>query len=137
MQPQKVSFPIEIANAVTHGFGVLVGLACLPLVTAIATRVESVPAAVGVVIYGFSFLMLFTFSTLYHAATVPVVKHTFKVIDHISIYFLIAGTYTPFILIYLLDAFGILMLSVLWALAFLGIAFKIFSAALHRINLPG
>jgi len=126
------SFPIEIANAVTHGFGVLVGLSSLPLVTAIAMRSESVPAVVGAVIYGFSFLMLFTFSMLYHAATNPVVKHMFKVMDHISIYFLIAGTYTPFLLIYLLNALGITLLSVLWSLAFIGIAFKIFSAGKFR-----
>ena len=70
--------------------------------------------------------MLFVFSTLYHGFQHPQVKRVLEIFDHISIYFLIAGTYTPFILIYLLNSFGITLLSVLWSLTVLGIFFKIF-----------
>src|SRR4029079_19626116 len=70
-------------------------------------------------------LLLFTSSTVYHFAQEPGVKQVFKVLDHISIYFLIAGTYTPFLLIYMNNEFGITILSVLWGLTVLGIFFKI------------
>ena len=81
---------------------------------------------VGASVYGYCFLMLFTFSTLYHSFQQPQVKKVLEVFDHISIYFLIAGTYTPFLLIYLNDSFGITLLCVLWGLTIAGIVFKIF-----------
>jgi hemolysin III len=65
-------------------------------------------------IYGFCFLLLFTASTIYHITQEPALKRVFKIFDHISIYFLIAGTYTPFLLVYMNNAFGITLLSVLW-----------------------
>jgi hemolysin III len=90
---------IEMANAITHGFGVLIGIASLPVVTAISTKVDKPSAIVAAAIYAFSFIMLFVFSTLYHATTQPEAKRVLKILDHISIYFLIAGTYTPFLFI--------------------------------------
>ncbi|MBS1656263.1 MAG: hemolysin III family protein, partial [Bacteroidetes bacterium] len=81
---------------------------------------------VGASVYGFCFLMLFTFSTLYHGFQQQRVKEVLQVFDHISIYFLIAGTYTPFLLIYMFNAFGITLLCVLWGLTVIGILFKIF-----------
>ncbi len=119
---------IEMANAITHGFGVLIGIASLPVVTAISTKVDKPSAIVAAAIYAFSFIMLFVFSTLYHATTQPEAKRVLKILDHISIYFLIAGTYTPFLLIYMLNGFGITLLSILWGLSFIGIIFKIFFA---------
>jgi hemolysin III len=117
-----------MANAITHGFGVLIGIASLPVVTAISTKVDKPSAIVAAAIYAFSFIMLFVFSTLYHATTQPEAKRVLKILDHISIYFLIAGTYTPFLLIYMLNGFGITLLSILWGLSFIGIIFKIFFA---------
>src|SRR5450432_1371420 len=70
--------------------------------------------------------MLFTFSTTYHGFQQPQVKRVLEIFDHISIYFLISGTYTPFLLIYLNNSFGITLLSVLWGLTVLGVFFKIF-----------
>src|SRR5690554_752713 len=96
---------VEMANAITHGFGILFGIASLPVVAAISTKVDKPSAIVAAAIYAFSFIMLFTFSTLYHATVQPEVKRVLKVLDHISIYFLIAGTYTPFLLIYMLNSF--------------------------------
>ena len=119
---------IEMANVITHGFGVLIGIASLPVVTAISTKVDKPSAIVAAAIYAFSFIMLFVFSTLYHATTQPEAKRVLKILDHISIYFLIAGTYTPFLLIYMLNGFGITLLSILWGLSFIGFIFKIFFA---------
>jgi hemolysin III len=109
-----------------HGFGILFGLVSIPILTALAARTTNVTAIVGASVYGFCFLMLFTFSTLYHSFQQSQVKRTLEIFDHISIYFLIAGTYTPFLLIYLNDTCGITLLVILWTLTLLGITFKIF-----------
>jgi hemolysin III len=70
--------------------------------------------------------MVFTFSTLYHGFQQEKVKRTFKILDHISIYFLIAGTYTPLLLIYHRNTFGMSLLIILWTLTLAGSVFKIF-----------
>lgn len=126
------TLPIEMANALTHGFGIIIGLALLPVTTAVSMQAR-ISAVVACAIYAFSFLMLFIFSTLYHSVQEPSTKRVLKKIDHISIYFLIAGTYTPFLLIYLLNAFGISLLSVLWGLTIVGIVFKILFAGRFKL----
>ncbi|WEK17758.1 MAG: hemolysin III family protein [Candidatus Pedobacter colombiensis] len=115
----------ELINGLIHGIGVLFGISGLPVLVGIATAHNNVPAIVGAGIYGFCFLMLFTCSTVYHLAIELRVKRLFEILDHISIYFLIAGTYTPFLLIYMDNTFGITLLSVLWGLTLLGAFFKI------------
>jgi len=115
----------EIVNGLIHGFGMLFGIAGLPVLTGIATAHGNIPGIVGSGIYGFCFLLLFTNSTIFHITTEPEIKRIFKIFDHISIYFLIAGTYTPFLLVYMDNAFGISLLSVLWGLTIIGVFFKI------------
>ncbi len=126
MTEQHSNLRLEIANSITHGIGIIFGIAALPVLSAIAANKDHTVAVVGAAIYGFSFILLFTFSTLYHAFQNPKVKSVLHVFDHISIYFLIAGTYTPFLLNYMLNTTGIVMLSVLWGLTLIGISFKIF-----------
>lgn len=116
----------EVVHSLIHAFGILFGIISIPILTALAANNANVPGIVGASIYGFSFLMLFSFSTLYHGIQQPQTKRVLEILDHISIYFLIAGTYTPFLLIYLNNAFGITLLSVLWGLTILGIFFKVF-----------
>lgn len=116
----------EIANAITHGIGILFGIAGIPLLSAIGAKTGNIPGVVGATIYAFCFLMLFSSSTLYHSTLNMDAKRILRKLDHISIYFLIAGTYTPFLLMYMLDPFGITLLSIQWSLALLGIFFKIF-----------
>ena len=123
---QMTSFKQELANSLTHGFGVLFGIVGIPVLIATAATQGNVPGLVGAAIFGFSFLMVYGFSTLYHSVGHPPLKRVLRILDHISIYFLIAGSYTPFILSYMLDPTGITLLSVLWGLALLGIAFKVF-----------
>ena len=127
-KPGNTSFSIqqEIVHSTIHGFGILFGIISIPILTALAAKNANVPAIVGASIYGFTFLMLFTFSTTYHGFQQPQVKKVLEIFDHISIYFLIAGTYTPFILIYLRNPFGNMLLILLWSLTVLGIFFKIF-----------
>ncbi|MCL2608547.1 MAG: hemolysin III family protein [Treponema sp.] len=119
-------FREEMANAITHGIGILFCIASLPVVTAIGANTGNIPGIIGATIYAFSFLMLFTFSTLYHSTQHRYAKSVLRICDHISIYILIAGTYTPFLLIYMPDGFGITLLAVQWSLVLLGIIFKIF-----------
>lgn len=116
----------EVVHSIIHAFGILFGIISIPILTALAAKNSNVPGIVGASIYGFCFLMLFSFSTMYHGFQQPQVKRVLEIFDHISIYFLIAGTYTPFLLIYLRNSFGITLLSILWGLTILGIFFKIF-----------
>lgn len=126
-KPGQIGFTLkqEIVHSTIHGFGILFGIISIPILTALAAKNANVPAIVGASIYGFTFLMLFTFSTTYHGFQQPQVKRVLEVFDHISIYFLIAGTYTPFLLIYLRNPFGNMLLIILWSLTLLGILFKI------------
>lgn len=114
----------ELLFALIHGVGVIFGISGLPVLTGIATSHHNTPGIIGAGIYGFSFLLLFTCSMVYHLAQEPVVKRLFEIFDHISIYFLIAGTYTPFLLVYMLNPFGITLLSILWGLTTVGVFFK-------------
>ncbi|MCW3092043.1 MAG: hemolysin [Ferruginibacter sp.] len=117
---------LEILNSILHGFGILFGIISMPILIANATKNNNLAGIAGSGIYGFCFLMLFTFSTLYHAFQQPKIKEILKILDHISIYFLIAGTYTPLILIFVYNSFGITLLIILWSLTVVGIFFKIF-----------
>lgn len=126
MSEEHSSLRLEIANSITHGIGILFGIAALPVLSALAVTKNHTVAVVGAAVFGFSFLLVFTFSTLYHAFQNPRVKKVLNIFDHISIYFLIAGTYTPFLLNYMMNATGITLLSVLWGLTILGIVFKLF-----------
>lgn len=114
----------EIVNGIIHGAGILFGIAALPMLTGIAATHNNTAGIVGAAIYSFCFLLLFTCSTVYHLSLEPSIKRLFLILDHISIYFLIAGTYTPFLLVYMNNAFGITLLSVLWGLTLAGILFK-------------
>lgn len=117
---------LELVNGIIHGFGIIFGIVGIPILIAFAIKSDNVSGVIGAAIYGFCFLQLFTFSTLYHSFQHAGAKRIFEILDHISIYFLISGTYTPFLLIYMYNAFGITLLSVLWSLTALGIIFKIF-----------
>lgn len=116
----------ELVNSILHGFGILFGIISIPILLTLAVKEDSTSKIVGTGVYGFSFLMVFTFSTLYHGFQHEKVKRAFKILDHISIYFLIAGTYTPLVLIYQHNSFGIGLLIALWSLTLLGTIFKIF-----------
>ena len=123
---QETELREEMVNAVTHGVGVLFGLVSVPLLILNACKSCGQFVIAGIAIYGFCFLMVFTFSSLFHLQKEGKSRHTFKILDHISIYFFIAGTYTPFILIFVNNAFGLTLLAILWLLALAGTIFKTF-----------
>ena len=116
----------EIANSVTHGIGVLLAIAGLVLLIVKAALGGAEPTHIAsAIVFGVTLILEYLASTLYHAIQVPAAKRVFRIIDHSSIYLLIAGSYTPFCLVTLADAGGIVMFVVVWALAFAGISFEI------------
>ncbi|MEW6990127.1 hemolysin III family protein [Colwelliaceae bacterium 6441] len=115
----------EIANAVSHGIGTLLSVAALTLLVFYAAQQQDITRVVSFSIYGTSLITLFLFSTLYHSMTHPSAKKLFKRLDHCAIYLLIAGTYTPLMLLTLNSSLGYPMLATVWLLAFSGIIFKV------------
>jgi hemolysin III len=124
--PCRPTLQQELAHSITHGFGFLFGIVSIPVLIVQAAQSTNPAALAGACIYGFCFLMLFTFSTLYHGVQHPLAKRVLEKLDHISIYFLIAGSYTPFILVFVNNPAGIALLVALWVLTVCGIVFKIY-----------
>jgi hemolysin III len=114
----------EIANAVTHGIGGGLSIAGLSVLLTMAILYGDVWHVVSSAIYGATLIILYLASTLYHGIYHTATKRIFKVIDHASIYLLIAGTYTPFTLVSLREnsEWGWVLFSVIWILAFIGVA---------------
>lgn len=117
----------EIANSITHGIGVALGIAALVVMVVKAAVDGAHPASLAsAIIFGVALILEYLASTLYHAIAVPAAKRVFRVIDHSCIYLLIAGTYTPFCLITLADAGGIPLCIAVWAIAIAGVLFEAF-----------
>jgi hemolysin III len=114
----------EIANAVTHGIGLLLSIAALPILVVVASGRHVPVMVVGMVVFASSLIALYAASTMYHALPASKAKQVFRVIDHAAIYLLIAGTYTPFTLGVLRGAWGWSLFGVIWTLALLGVLFK-------------
>ena len=118
-----VYYPLkeEILCAVTHGIGALFGIyALVRMVVLSATRGDAW-AVVASAIYGASLIILYTISTLSHALTARAAKKVFRILDHATIFLLIAGTYTPVTLITLQGGWGWSIFGIQWGLAALGI----------------
>lgn len=116
----------ELANAITHGIGVVLAvgatvvLATRAIVEAEAWKIVTYP------VFGLSMILLYTASSLYHSHPDPEARRRLKVFDHMSIYYLIAGTYTPVALVGLGGAWGWAIFGVIWILAIAGTVFKTF-----------
>lgn len=116
----------EIANSITHGIGALLSIAGLVLLIVFALRSgESLKLASGI-IFGVSLILEYLASTMYHAIQHPKAKAVLRVIDHSSIYLLIAGSYTPFLFIPLRDHGGIPLMFIIWGVALIGIVVEAF-----------
>jgi hemolysin III len=114
----------EQLNAWTHGIGAALGI--IGLVLLLLYSDSSTKEIFSVTVYGVSIIILFLASTLYHAIQNESKKHIFRVIDHISIYLLIARSYTPVTLILLSDSRGWLLFGLVWGIAAFGIILKLF-----------
>jgi len=114
----------EIANSISHGIGAAVSVGALATLVVLAASRGTVWHIVSFSIYGTTLVLLYLSSTLYHALPGPRVKRVFRVFDHASIYLLIAGTYTPFMLVNLRGPWGWSLFAVVWTLAVAGVVFK-------------
>jgi hemolysin III len=119
-----VSIGEEIANSITHGLGFLLSVAGLCVLVVMAVLRGTAWHVVACSIYGSTLVFLYLSSTLYHAIQAPRAKNIFRVIDHSAIYLLIAGTYTPFLLITLRGPLGWTLFGLQWGMAICGILFK-------------
>lgn len=123
----------EIANSISHGVGCLFGI--IGLVLLLTQAIESRAGALAITsysLYGGSMILLFLASTLYHAIPHQRAKYWLKKLDHSAIYLLIAGTYTPFLLVGLKSPLAHGLMVVIWSLALVGIVFKL--AFAHRFE---
>ena len=114
----------EQLNAISHGVGAIaasVGLIFLLM------RVDGIYGQLSCLVYGVSMISMFLSSTLYHAAKKPNVKALLKIIDHSAIYLLIAGTYTPLMVLAIGGWVGLTGMVIVWSIALIGIVFKIFA----------
>lgn len=116
----------EIANSITHGIGTLLSIAGLVVLVYLAAIQGDPWRIVSLSIFGSTLILLYLASTLYHSFRKQNIKHFFKTLDHSSIYLLIAGTYTPFMLVSLRGPWGWSIFGTIWGLAIAGIIFKIF-----------
>jgi len=115
----------EVANVVTHGLGLVLTLIAMPFLIYRAFYQESSVLLMGVCVFALSMFLVYLSSTLYHGIQEPKTKHRFRIMDHICIYYLIAGTYTPFMLTFLQNSAGNSVLFVVWLCAFFGTIFKL------------
>jgi len=114
----------EIWHAVTHGIGFIFSIAALALLISFATLSGSAVHITAAAIYGTALIVMYGSSTLYHAITDQKIKHLFQKFDHSAIYFLIAGTYTPIMLITIGNTIGWTLFTIEWVIAIIGIALK-------------
>lgn len=130
---QGYSLAEEIANSISHGIGCIFGIVGLVLLLtqAVEMRADTI-AITSYSLYGGSMILLFLASTLYHAIPHQKAKYWLKKFDHCAIYLLIAGTYTPFLLVGLKSPLAQGLMVVIWSLALAGIIFKLTIA--HRFK---
>ncbi|MBD0822911.1 PAQR family membrane homeostasis protein TrhA [Aestuariibaculum marinum] len=122
----RIQTPIEEKqNATSHAIGAIFGVIALVLLIVFNTN-KTPYSLFSVVVYGISIIVLFSASTLYHAVTHEKNKHYFRIVDHIGIYLLIAGTYTPVLLISLTKSLGWPLFWIVWGIAAFGVVLKIF-----------
>jgi len=120
----RYSLGEEIANSVTHGVGVVLAIAGLAVLTAYAARNGNAWHVVASAIFGATLIFCFTTSTLYHSIPMERVKRVLRTLDHSAIFLLIAGTYTPFMLLGVPGPWGWSILGAVWGLAVTGIVLK-------------
>jgi hemolysin III len=116
----------ELANALTHGAGLVASAAGAAVLIVLAALHGDAWKIVGSAVFSATLVLLYTASTLYHAARTPKARARLQVFDHCAIYLLIAGTYTPFTLVGLRGGWGWSLFGVIWGLAVAGVVFKLF-----------
>ena len=115
----------EVANSLTHGLGLVASVAAFPALLVAASARGDPLHRLSAVVFGATLVLCYLASTLYHAVTVPRLKHALRVLDHAAIFLFIAGTWTPFALGALRGTVGWTLLVVVWSIALVGVAMKL------------
>lgn len=123
----------ELANAITHGIGVALSVVGLVVMVVVAATYGTAWHVTSVAIFGSALVLLYTSSTLYHSVPGAERKRVLRKFDHAAIFLLIAGTYTPFLLVSLRGPWGWSLFGVIWGLAVVGIALKFWFAGRFRV----
>jgi hemolysin III len=121
----------ELANRLTHGVAAILSVIGLVVMTYVANRSGDPYRIVSVTIFCGTLSLFYVISTLYHTFREPKVRYVFRVLDHVGIFLVIAGTYTPFTLVSLRQGHGWTLFWVVWGLALSGAVFKSFMT--HRL----
>jgi hemolysin III len=129
---QQQTYAEEVVNSITHGIGLVLSAAGLAVLVVLASLFGDVWHVVSCAIYGGTLVFLYGASTLYHSARTPKMKRVLRLVDHVAILLLIAGTYTPFTMGLMRDGWGWTLLAIVWGLAVVGLLFKLFSQ--HRFH---
>ena len=125
----------ELASAWTHGLGAVASAGGGAMLVAYAATGGDGWQLISAIVFSLTLLLLYTSSTLYHAARAEVARARLRVADHCAIFLLIAGTYTPFTLVALRGAWGWTLFAVVWLLAVAGMVFKLFfTGRLKRLS---
>lgn len=119
-------FKEELINVLTHGIGLFMSIAALVLMIVKSVQTSSVAAILTSIVFGVSLIFLYSSSTLYHGIRMPKIRNKLNVLDHLAIYVLIAGTYTPFAINTIGGALGWTIFGVIWGFALVGMVLKIF-----------
>ena len=121
----RYSLHEEIANSVTHGIGIVLAVAGLAVMMGFAARNGDAWHVTACAIFGAALIVCFTTSTLYHSIQIERVRHVLRTLDHSAIFLLIAGTYTPFMLVNLRGPWGWSLFAAIWTLAIVGIVLRL------------
>jgi hemolysin III len=116
----------ERINVLSHALGFVLSIFALALLVTYANRYGSLLHVLSFAVFGVSLVVLYAASTLYHSTTNPARRIRFRILDHAAIYILIAGTYTPIMLVILSGSLGWLMFGITWGFAAIGIVLKLF-----------
>ena len=122
---QEYSKIEEIWHTITHGFGLLLSVSALTLLTVFAAQSGSGLKIASALVFGIALVLMYGASTLYHGTINPSIKFIFQQLDHCAIYVLIAGTYTPICLLGVQGAFGWTLFGISWGIGLIGIILKI------------
>ncbi|TFG38180.1 MAG: hypothetical protein E4H39_00880 [Syntrophobacterales bacterium] len=123
----------EIAHSIIHGIGIVLAITALAVLTSYASVFGTARHIVSCSIYGATLIILYSASTLYHSIQHRKAKKILRIFDHSAIFLLIAGSYTPFLLISMGGALGWSFFGIIWGLAALGITFQLHLIEKHKI----
>ena len=123
----------EKMNIISHAIGLVLSIVALVFLVTRAVRYSDTWHIVSFSIFGLSLILLYAASTFYHSAQSPALRGRLNIIDHASIYVLIAGTYTPFTLVTLKGATGWVIFGISWGLALTGLILKLFFTGKYSI----